>query len=407
VEVEAGGMSDTSRDIAVLGAAMHPWGKWGRNFVEYGVVAAQDALRDAGVEWRDIQFVAGADTVRNGYPGYVAGATFAQALGWNGAQVASSYAACASGVTALASARAQILAGFCDVALVIGADTTPKGFLAPNKGERGDDPDWLRFRLLGATNPTYFGLYARRRMEMYGATTEDFARVKVKNAQHGLHNPNARYRKEVTIDEVMASPVVSDPLRLLDICATSDGAAALVVSSLDYAKSRGASSPVRVAAVSTVTPSYPNPIIEMPNFATDSAAGMGGVPEHGFKESIAVKAYDEAGLGPDDLDLAEVYDLSTALELDWYEQIGLCGAGEAEKLVRDGETTIGGRIPVNPSGGLACFGEAVPAQAIAQVCELTWQLRGQAGARQVENAKVGLSINQGLFGHGSAVVTRT
>ncbi|MDQ1456137.1 MAG: hypothetical protein QOH28_1757, partial [Actinomycetota bacterium] len=393
-------------EIAVLGVAMHPWGKWGRNFVEYGVVAAQDALRDAAVEWRDIQFVAGGETVRNGYPGYVAGATFAQALGWNGAQVSSSYAACASGVTALSSARAQILAGFCDVALVIGADTTPKGFLAPNKGERGDDPDWLRFRLLGATNPTYFGLYARRRMEMYGATSEDFARVKVKNARHGLHNTNARFRKEVTIDDVMASPIVSDPLRLLDICATSDGAAAMVVSSMDYARARGAGAPVRIAAVSTVTPSYPNPIIEMPNFATDSAAGAGSLPEHGFKESIAVKAYDEAGLGPDDLDLAEVYDLSTALELDWYEQIGLCGAGEAEKLVRDGETTIGGRIPVNPSGGLACFGEAVPAQAIAQVCELTWQLRGTAGERQVEGAKAGLSINQGLFGHGSAVIAR-
>ncbi len=397
----------TARDIAVLGVAMHPWGKWGRNFVEYGVVAAQHALADAGVEWRDIQFVAGGETVRNGYPGYVAGATFAQALGWNGAQVASSYAACASGATALQSARAHILAGFCDVALVVGADTTPKGFLAPNRGERGDDPDWLRFRLLGATNPTYFGLYARRRMEMYGATTEDFARVKVKNSRHGLHNPNARYRKEVTIDEVMASPVVSDPLRLLDICATSDGAAAMVVSSMEYARARGVERPVRIAAVSTVTPSYPNPIIEMPNFATDSAAGAGGMPELGFKESIARRAYDEAGLGPDDLDLAEVYDLSTALELDWYEQIGICGAGEAEKLLRDGETTIGGRIPVNPSGGLACFGEAVPAQAIAQVCELTWQLRGAAGARQVDGAHVGLSINQGLFGHGSAVIART
>jgi acetyl-CoA acetyltransferase len=243
-------------------------------------------------------------------------------------------------------------------------------------------------------------------MEMYGATSEDFARVKVKNARHGLHNTNARFRKEVTIDDVMASPIVSDPLRLLDICATSDGAAAMVVSSMDYARARGVGAPVRIAAVSTVTPSYPNPIFEMPNFATDSAAGAGALPEHGFKESIAVKAYDEAGLGPDDLDLAEVYDLSTALELDWYEQIGLCGAGEAEKLVRDGETTIGGRIPVNPSGGLACFGEAVPAQAIAQVCELTWQLRGTAGERQVEGAKAGLSINQGLFGHGSAVIAR-
>jgi acetyl-CoA acetyltransferase len=394
------------RDIAVLGVGMHPWGKWGRNFVEYGVVAAKAALTDAGTAWSDIQFVAGGETVRNGYPGYVAGATFAQALGWNGAQVASSYAACASGVTALSTARAQILAGLCDVALVIGADTTPKGFLAPNKGERGDDPDWLRFRLLGATNPTYFGLYARRRMELFGATREDFARVKVKNARHGLANPYARYKKEVGIEDVLAAPIVSDPLGLLDICATSDGAAALVVASTDYARSRGQKDGVHVAAISTVTPSYPQTTIELPNFATDSGAGAGAKPERGFKESIADRAYAEAGIGPSDLDCAEVYDLSTAMELDWYEQIGLCEPGEAEKLVRDGVTALGGRVPVNPSGGLACFGEAVPAQAIAQVCELTWQLRGRADGRQVERARTGLSINQGLFGHGSAVIVR-
>jgi acetyl-CoA acetyltransferase len=396
-----------SRDIAILGAGMHPWGKWGRNFVEYGVVAAHAALDDAGVDWTDIQFVSGADTMRNGYPGYVSGATFAQALGWNGAQVASSYAACASGVTALATARAQILAGFCDVALVIGADTTPKGFLAPNKGERGDDPDWLRFRLLGATNPTYFGLLARRRMATSGATREDFAQVKVKNARHGLGNPYARYKKEVSVEDVLTAPLVSDPLGLLDICATSDGAAALVVCSMEYAKTRGVANPTRVRGISTVTPSYPQTTIELPNFATDSAAGIGGVPENGFKESIAIRAYEEAGLGPDDLDLAEVYDLSTAMELDWYEQIGICAPGEAEKLVRDGATTIGGRIPVNASGGLASFGEAVPAQAIAQVCELTWQVQGRADGRQVEGAQVGLSINQGLFGHGSAVIVST
>jgi acetyl-CoA acetyltransferase len=392
----------SEREIAVLGVGMHPWGKWGRNFVEYGVVAAQAALADAGVEWSDIQFVAGADTVRNGYPGYVAGATFAQALGWNGAQVSSSYAACASGVTALSSARAQILAGFCDVALVIGADTTPKGFLAPNKGERGDDPDWLRFRLLGATNPTYFGLYARRRMELFGATREDFAQVKVKNARHGLNNPYARYKKEVAVEDVLTAPIVSDPLGLLDICATSDGAAAIVVSSLDYARARGASDAVRIRAISTVTPSYPQAVIELPNFSTDS--GVGAPPVEGFKASIASRAFEEAGLGPDDLDCAEVYDLSTAMELDWYEQIGLCAPGEAEKLVRDGATSLGGRIPVNPSGGLACFGEAVPAQAIAQVCELTWQVQGRAEGRQVDGARVGFSINQGLFGHGSAVI---
>jgi acetyl-CoA acetyltransferase len=392
-------------EVAVLGVGMHPWGKWGKNFVEYGVVAAQAALADAGVEWRDIQFVSGADTMRNGYPGYVAGATFAQALGWQGASVASSYAACASGATALNAARAQILAGLCDVALVVGADTTPKGFLAPNAGERGDDPDWLRFRLLGATNPTYFALYARRRMEIFGATPDDFAKVKVKNARHGLTNPNARYRKEVTLEEINAAPIVADPLRLLEICATSDGAAAVVLSSMEYAKSRSQDTPVRVAAVSTVTPSYPNTVIEMPAFATDSAHGV-ATPTLTFRDSIAAAAYEQAGLGPDDLDLAEVYDLSTALELDWYENIGLCKPGEAERLLNDGDTTIGGRVPVNPSGGLACFGEAVPAQALAQVCEITWHLQGKAGDRQVEGARVGLTVNQGLFGHGSCVILR-
>ena len=390
-------------DVAVLGVGMHEWGKWGRNFVDYGVAAARTALADAGVSWRDVQLVAGADTIRNGYPGYVAGATFAQALGWSGARVSSSYAACASGATALSTARAYILAGLCDVALVVGADTTPKGFLAPTGGDRPDDPDWLRFRLLGATNPTYFGLYARRRMDLYGATESDFAQVKVKNARHGLHNPNARYRGEVTEEEVLASPVVASPLHLLDICATSDGGAALVVSSMEYASRLGVSDPVRVRAVSTVSPQFPNTVIEMPNFATDSAAAL-APPALTFRDSIAAAAYEEAGLGPEDLDLAEVYDLSTALELDWYENIGLCKAGEAERLLRDGDTTIGGRIPVNPSGGLACFGEAVPAQAIAQVCEVTWQLRGQAAGRQVEGASAGLTVNQGLFGHGSSVL---
>jgi acetyl-CoA acetyltransferase len=393
-----------THDVAILGVGMHPWGKWGKNFVEYGIKAARDALSDAGLEWSDIEFCSGADTVRNGYPGYVSGATFAQALGWSGARVASSYAACASGATSLNAARAQILAGLCDVALVIGADTTPKGFLAPSSGERWHDPDWLRFRLLGATNPTYFGLYARRRMELYGATREDFAKVKVKNSRHGLANPNARYRKAFSEEDVAKSPIVADPLRLLEICATSDGGACVILSSMAFARKHSAN-PIRIAAISTVTPRYPETVIEMPNFATDSAHTV-PVPDIPFRDAIAARAYEEADLGPEDLSLAEVYDLSTALELDWYENLGLCKPGEAEKLLNDGDTSIGGRIPVNPSGGLGCFGEAVPAQALAQVCELTWQLRGQAGERQVRDAKVGITVNQGLFGHGSSVIVR-
>jgi acetyl-CoA acetyltransferase len=388
--------------VAILGVGMHPWGKWGRNFVEYGLVAARQALDDAGLQWRDVQLISGAETIRNGYPGFVAGATFAQALGWSGARVASSYAACASGAQAINVARAHILAGMCDVALVVGADTTPKGFFAPVGGDRPDDPDWLRFRLLGATNPTYFALYARRRMEMYGASERDFAQVKVKNARHGSVNPNARYRGEVSVDEVLASPVVASPLHLLDICATSDGAAAVVLTSMEFAR-RHTTDPVTVRAVATATPTYPSTLVEMPDIATDSAATV-APPPRGFRSSVVAAAYDEAGIGPEQLDVAEVYDLSSALELDWYENIGLCAEGEAERLLRDGDTAIGGRIPVNPSGGLACFGEAIPAQAIAQVCELAWQMRGAAGARQVEGARAGVTANQGLFGHGSAVV---
>jgi acetyl-CoA acetyltransferase len=394
-----------SRDVFVLGVGMHPWGKWGEDFTKYGMVAARAALADASVAWKDIQYVSGADTIRNGYPGFIAGATFAQQLGWTGARVSSSYAACASGAQALHTARAQILAGFCDVALVIGADTTPKGFFAPVGGERRNDPDWLRFHLVGATNPVYFALNARRRMDVYGATAEDFAMVKVKNSRHGLNNPYARFRKENVVADVLNSPIVSDPLRLLDICATSDGAAAMVVCSEAYArKLRGSTTGlVRVKAVSTSTPTYPQKRLELPDFATDSTAVV-APPARGFKDSIAWDAYEEAGLGPNDMSMAEVYDLSTALELDWYENVGLCAEGDAEALLRSGATTLGGKVPVNPSGGLACFGEAIPAQAIAQVCELTWQLRGQADGRQVEGATAGITINQGLFGHGSSVI---
>jgi acetyl-CoA acetyltransferase len=395
-------MASKNSEIAILGVGMHPWGKWGRNFVEYGVAAARAALVDAGVKWRDVQFVSGAATMRCGYPGYVAGATFAQALGWQGAQVNTSYAACASGAQALAAARSKILSGECEVALVIGADTTPKGFLAPQKGERPDDPDWVRFRV-GITNPTYFALYARRRMELYGDTQEDFARVKVKNAEHGFNNPNARYRKKYTLEDVAASAMVADPLRLMDVCATSDGGAALIVSSVKYARKIGKANAPRIAAISTVTPTFASEIVEMPDLATDSAVAA---EPRSFRAALPKKAYEEAGIGPEDVSLAEVYDLSTALELDWIEDLQLCKRGDAAKLLRKGVTCIGGRLPVNASGGLACFGEAVPAQAIAQVCELAWQLRGDAGERQVKNAKVGITANQGLFGHGSSIIVK-
>ncbi|MGH8456520.1 MAG: thiolase C-terminal domain-containing protein, partial [Stenotrophobium sp.] len=216
-------------------------------------------------------------------------------------------------------------------------------------------------------------------------------------------NINARYRKKFTAADVAASAMVADPLRLMDICATSDGAAAIIVSSLEYAKKIGKANAPRVAAISTVTPTFASEIVEMPDIATDSAVA---VPAQSFRAALPRKAYEEASIGPKDVSLAEVYDLSTALEMDWMEDLQLCARGDAAQLVREGATRIGGRLPINTSGGLACFGEAVPAQALAQVCELTWQLRGQAGERQVINAKVGITANQGLFGHGSSVIVK-
>ena len=228
--------------------------------------------------------------------------------------------------------------------------------------------------------------------------------MKVKNARHGLENPNARYRKEVSVEDVLTSAVVSDPLHLLDICATSDGAAAVVLL-LD--RVRREARPRRRRADQRDLDGH----ADLPANRHRHAATLDRRDDRGRRAGArrsrsrsAHAAYEEAGIDPADVSLAEVYDLSTALELDWIEDLQLCKRGEAEALLRAGDTTIGGRIPVNPSGGLACFGEAVPAQALAQVCEVTWQLRGQATGRQVEGARVGITANQGLFGHGSSVI---
>ena len=165
-------------------------------------------------------------------------------------------------------------------------------------------------------------------MDLYGATERDFAKVKVKNARHGLNNPNARYRKEYTEEEVLKSPMVADPLRLLEICATSDGGAAVVLSSMKYARKR-TTKPITIAAISTVTPAVSEHGHRDAELRHRLGAQRGRRRRFAFRDSIAAAAYEEAGIGPEDMSLAEVYDLSTALELDWYENIGLCKAGRS------------------------------------------------------------------------------
>ncbi len=206
-------MSD-DRDLAILGVGMHPWGKWGNNFIEYGLVAARAALDDAGRCLAARSSTSPAPTQSaTATPGSSPAPRSRRSSGLDRCpRCRRPTRRARRAPQAMQTARAQLLAGFCDVALVIGADTTPKGFFAPVGGERKSDPDWLRFHLLGATNPTYFALNARRRIDVFGATHRGLRHREGEELQgHGLENPNARFRKESTVEDVLARPMVADP----------------------------------------------------------------------------------------------------------------------------------------------------------------------------------------------------
>ena len=252
---------------------------------------------------------------------------------------------------------------------------------------------------LGLTNPVYLAMYARRRMHLHGTTEGDLSLVKVKNSVAGSRNPNARYRYEFTSQQVNSSPIYCDPLRLLHISAISDGGAAVVLASERFARARGDRG-VRLVAVRTPAPGAANGDLEMGEIRSAATGGEA----RSFRDSLVQDAYLASGIDARELSLAEVYDVSCASELDWYESLGLCDRGDAERLLRDGATSLGGITPVNASGGLSSLGEAPSAQVLAQLCELTWQLRGEAGARQVPMARLGIAVSQGIFGHGAAVV---
>ena len=266
------------------------------------MVAARAALADAGLAWTDIQFVAGADTIRNGYPGFIAGATFAQKLGWTGVRVSSSYAACASGAQALhAGARA-------DPRRLLRRRPRGRrrhhaeGLLRPGRRRAQDDPDWLRFHLLGATNPVYFALYARRRMDLYGATAEDFAagegEERAARPARTRTPGSARRSRSTTCSTV---PIVADPLRLLDICATSDGGAALIV--VEHGLRRAARSAIarrRAARAGGLHRHAALPADACSSCPTSPPTRRAVVapPDRAFKDSIAGAAYEEAGHRP-------------------------------------------------------------------------------------------------------------
>ena len=393
------------REVAVIGVGMHPWGKFEKSLLEMNVETVNMALNDAGMEWRDMQALCAASSYWSGGMGWgLAGNELIQALGETGIPVVNVSAACAAGGSAINAAYNMIASGVCDVALVVAAEKMPKGFIARTPGglavNEPSDVDYLRWATIGMPNPAYWALEARRRMEEFGTTETHFAEVAVKAHKIGVHNPYARYRKAFTLEEVLNSPMVSSPLRLYEICAVSDGAAAAVLCSIDKAKQR-TTKPIKIAGCALATCQFGDPRLADSKMVTHIKPG---VPR--FSEAVGAvnKVYQQTGIGPEDVDFIELQDNSTLNELAFPELFGLCKPGESDYLVDHDETGIGGRLPINPSGGFQSFGEATTAMGLFQLAHVFWQLNGESGARQVENAKVGLAQSMGLHGNGAAVM---
>jgi acetyl-CoA acyltransferase len=292
--------------------------------------------------------------------------------------------ACCSGSSAFREAWLHVAAEQCEVAIAVGVEKTYSeagGMLDIGKGE-------LEL-LLGMVVPSYFALVANRYLYENGGTPDDLALVTVKNRQHGALNPFAQFRQPVTQEQVIGSPMIADPLTRLSCCPLSDGAAAVILASEDAAR-RLASNGVRVLASVMQSGSYANPT-NLCNWDINVRA--------------AARAYEQAGLGPEDIDVAELHDCFTISEVLHYETLGFCAPGEGIEFLRTGQTQLGGRIPVNVSGGLLAKGHPVGCTGVAQIVEATWQLRGTAGARQVEGARTALTHTMGGMKEGDSKAT--
>jgi len=370
------------RPVYVGGVGIHAFGRFAdKTVTALGCEAVRAALADARIG-RDGFQAAFCGTV---YSGVAAGHKVLTALGLSGVPIVNVEAGCASGGAALALGAAQVASGRYDAVLVFGMEKMPRGIIRSSFFE-----PWREEAGLAAT-PAYFALRAQRLMLESDVTVEDLARVSEKNHRHGVHNPHAMYRKAMSVTEILASPVVCDPLRLLMLCSPNEGAAAVVLTA--------APSRVRVAAAA------------LRSHRAGSVLGehtpMSGLAEDGVPaptEMAARDAYEEAGIGPEDLDVVELQDTDSGREILSAEELGLCPRGGGGRWVRDGGGEMGSRRPVNPSGGLLSKGEPLGASALGQIVELTWQLRDAAGPRQVAGARVALAHTVGRGANACVVV---
>lgn len=372
-------------NVIIAGVGIHPFGRFDVGYREIGAVAARGALVDAGLGVDDLDMV----LVANVGAEMAKGHNVMELVGRPGVPLFNIEAACASSAGTLAMAAGLIEAGAADAILCLGVEKAPRGFIADSGFER-----WQIESGLGV-NPLYFAITAQELMEETEATPEDLAEVSVKNHGHAVDNPNAMFRKPVTVDQVLASRMVCPPLTLLMLCAPNEGAAAAVLVSQDFARRRGIDSDVRLRAVSAVSRGPDDWFVPAP---ARQATGVTSITAR-----AAHAAYEAAGFGPDDLDLVECQDTDAGSELLAYRDLGLCAPGEETKLLRSGHTTLGGVLPVNPSGGLLSKGEPLGASGLGQVHEVVEQLRGRSGSRQVEGARVGLTHVMGA-GHNASVV---
>jgi acetyl-CoA acyltransferase len=388
------------REVAIIGVGAHPTGRFMEKPLKaIAYPAIWGALNDAGVAPADLQAAYVGNSLGGLLTGQegVRGQVVLQYSGITGIPVVNVENACASAMTALRGAWLEVASGAADVALAVGVEKMNVGDSARTIGALSAVSE-LDLSEMGMQFTTSYAIHPKinlkARMHDYGWTIRDFAKPAVKNSSNGALNPLAQYRRPLTIEEVIQSRIVVDPLTLLMCSSISDGAAAAVVCAMDVAPRFTSKLSIRIASCVLRSGEYRLPDDKRPDSAT----------------TTAFAAYEQAAIGPEDLDAIELHDAMAPAELMLYERLGLCHPGEGPKLIDDQITTLRGRQPVNPSGGLCSRGHPVGATGLLQICELVWQMRGEAGARQIEpRPKVTMAQNQGglLLGQDSAVYGTT
>jgi acetyl-CoA acetyltransferase len=369
------------REVYIIGVGMTPFGKFPhKNILELGQEACWEAIKDANIPLQPIQaaYCGHARTGRLLDRECGVGQSILWELGISGIPISSVGNFCASGSTAFRDAWLAVASGLYDLVLAIGVEQLTAR-AAKGKPLTSDGVELLT--AMGFSPPTYFAQMAMRHMHDFGTTREQFALVSVKNRKNACYNPRAQYRKEVTLDEVLNSPLIVEPLNMLSCCPTGDGGAAAILASKELAK-KYSSQPIMVAASVLRSGEYKKGREITSLDATVKAAR---------------EAYERAGVGPEDIDVAEVHDCFTPAEIVHYEDLGFCAKGEGGRFIEEGQSKIGGKIAVNTSGGLLSKGHPLGATGIAQIAEIVWQLRHQAGERQVTGARIGLTHCAGGF----------